>query len=280
MFGRMRCFSSAFFSVMFVLVAGLSGCSDRRAPVKSPVLSEAETVGPISLAIRLSKRAVATLSRMEVVISATDMEEMRVELTISEDKASGTVMGIPAGQKRRFTVNGYDAVGKVAYTGSAEVDLPAGKVVPVHVVVRPVKMSGVGELTVDLPGGATMKFVRIEPGTFMMGSNEWPQQHQVTISKGFYLGKYEITQAQWQDVMGTTPWDGQRNVQNSPNHPAVYISWNDVQAFVHQLNQVAGDSLYRLPTEAEWEYACRAGTTTRWSFGDDESLVEDYAWNY
>ncbi len=78
--------------------------------------------------------------------------------------------------------------------------------------------------------------------------------------------------------MGTTPWSGETYVQSNPNHPAVYISWDDMQEFIGQLNEVAGDSLYRLPTEAEWEYAARAGTTTRWSFGDDESQMGDYAW--
>jgi len=141
-------------------------------------------------------------------------------------------------------------------------------------------------ITVDLPGGATMEFVWIAPGTFMMGSpdseegrwdNEGPQ-HEVTISRGFYLGKYEFTQGQWESVMGTGPWSGRSPVQETPSHPAVYLSWNDVQRLVHALNEAAGDSLYRLPTEAEWEYACRAGTTTRWSFGDDESRLGDYAW--
>lgn len=141
-------------------------------------------------------------------------------------------------------------------------------------------------ITATLPGGTQMEMVWITPGTFLMGSpasdpdayhEEYPQ-HQVTISKGFYLGKYEITQGQWQAVMGTVPWSGQTYVQSNPNNPAAYISWDDMQAFVHKLNQTAGDSLYRLPTEVEWEYAYRAGTTTRWPFGDDEGPLGEYAW--
>ena len=139
---------------------------------------------------------------------------------------------------------------------------------------------------VDLPSGATMELVWVEPGTFTMGSplseaesdREEGPQHEVTISKGFYLGQYEITQGQWEAVMGMTPWSGEDNVQSNPNNPAVRISWNDMQVFVHKLNVAVGDSLYRLPTEAEWEYACRAGTTTAWSFGDDKSNLGDYAW--
>jgi formylglycine-generating enzyme required for sulfatase activity len=141
------------------------------------------------------------------------------------------------------------------------------------------------KVTAQLPGGATMDFVWIEPGTFTMGSpaseegrNADEPQHEVTISQGFYLGQFEITQAQWEGVMGTRPWAEQDFVQSNPSHPAVYISWDDMQAFVKGLDDAAGEMIYRLPTEAEWEYACRAGSTTRWSFGDDESQLGDYAW--
>ena len=142
-------------------------------------------------------------------------------------------------------------------------------------------------LTVELRGGVTMEFVWIEPGTFVMGSPDSDEladdrekpQREVTISRGFYLGKYEITQGQWEAVMGTTPWSGQGKAVPNPDHPAVYISWEDVQTFVQLLNEAAGEALYRLPTEAEWEYACRAGTTTRWSFGDDMNSLGDYAWH-
>jgi formylglycine-generating enzyme required for sulfatase activity len=131
-----------------------------------------------------------------------------------------------------------------------------------------------------------MEFVYIPPGKFLMGSlssepgrssDEGPQ-HEVTITQGFYLGKYEVTQGQWESVMGTRPWSGQDYVQENPDHPTVYVSWNDAQAFVTKLNQAAGSDLYRLPAEAEWEYACRAGTTTRWSFGDDQDRLGEYAW--
>lgn len=135
------------------------------------------------------------------------------------------------------------------------------------------------EITVTLPDNTNMEFEWIAPGAFFMGDEElgWPL-FQVTLTAGFYLGKYETTQQQWEAVMGTSPWVSQDYVQADPNHPAVYISWNDIQLFIHQLNLAAGDSLFRLPTEAEWEYACRAGTTTRWSFGDDETQLGEYAW--
>jgi hypothetical protein len=108
-------------------------------------------------------------------------------------------------------------------------------------------------------------------------ADEGPQ-HQVTLTHGYFLARTELTQGQWQSVMGTSPWVGRSLVQVSPTNPAVYVSWDDVQGLVQTLNQAAGDSLYRLPSEAEWEHACRAGTTTTWSFGDDGGQLGQYAW--
>ena len=151
--------------------------------------------------------------------------------------------------------------------------------------VSPARMTG-DEQVFTLPGGASVEMVYIEPGTFDMGSpsseerreNDEGPVHEVKISKGFYLGKYEVTQGQWEAVMGTTPWRGKDNVRSGSDYPAVYVSWEDAQEFIGRLNSAAGSEVYRLPTEAEWEYACRAGTTTRWSFGDDESQLTHYAW--
>ena len=119
-----------------------------------------------------------------------------------------------------------------------------------------------------------IEFVWIEPGTFLMGAADLGfTEHEVTISRGFYLGKYEITQGQWESVMGSNP-----SYFGGSNRPVEQVSWNDVQEFIGRLNEAAGEEVYRLPTEAEWEYACRAGTTTRWSFGDDEGQLGEYAW--
>ena len=126
-----------------------------------------------------------------------------------------------------------------------------------------------------------MEFVQIQAGEFNMGSpsNEKDRSsaevpvHQVKISNAFYMGKYEVTQKQWQEVMGNNP----SNFKGD-NLPVDNVPWNDAQYFIKKLNDKEGGNKYRLPTEAEWEYAARAGTTTRYSFGDDESNLGDYAW--
>ena len=123
-----------------------------------------------------------------------------------------------------------------------------------------------------------MELVRIPAGEFMMGSDsDRPDEkplHQVVISKPFYLGKYEVTQAQWQEIMGANP----SHFKGDPNRPVERVSWTMVQEFISKLNAREGHSLYRLPTEAEWEYAARAGSTTKYYFGDDDALLGQYAW--
>jgi len=140
-------------------------------------------------------------------------------------------------------------------------------------------------LALTLGTGVTMKLLRVEAGTFTMGSpvtekarikTEGPQR-QVTLTKPFYVGLHEITQAQWKAVMGTEPWRGKKCTRYGPDLAASYISWNDATAFCKALSKKTGRTV-RLPTEAEWEYACRAGTTTAYSFGDDASKLGDYAW--
>jgi formylglycine-generating enzyme required for sulfatase activity len=123
-----------------------------------------------------------------------------------------------------------------------------------------------------------MKFTRIPAGEFYMGSEESDVEepvHKVRIKKPFYLGTYPVTQREWKAVMGDNP-----SFFKGDNLSVEQVSWGDVQEFIRKLNEKEGTDKYRLPSEAEWEYACRAGTTTRYSFGDDESELDDYAWYY
>ena len=140
--------------------------------------------------------------------------------------------------------------------------------------------------TIMLPGGVPLEMVWIPSGTFQMGAYDGEQrsasdekpQHQVTLTQGFWMGKYELTKAQWVAVMNTTPWSGKHQVLDNPDSPAVFVSWNDAQSFITALNTLSGKT-FRLPTEAEWEYACRAGTKTRFYWGDDPNTVgNDYVW--
>ena len=137
----------------------------------------------------------------------------------------------------------------------------------------------------DFTKSIGMEFVKIEPGTFMMGSpfgesgrDDDEKEHSVTLSRGFYMQTTEVTQGQWQAVMGTLPWSGNKYVCDADNNPAVYVSWNDAQEFIKRVNNEEGDSKYRLPTEAEWEYACRAGSKTRFYFGSSDKKIGGYAW--
>ncbi|GCL59772.1 SUMF1/EgtB/PvdO family nonheme iron enzyme [Microcystis aeruginosa] len=134
--------------------------------------------------------------------------------------------------------------------------------------------------TENLPNGVTLEMVGLLAGQFLMGSpdsdpdaaSDEKPQHQVKVNS-FAIGKYPVTQAQYQAVMGTNP----SLFQNNPQNPVENVSWNDAQAFCRKLSQITGKT-YRLPTEAEWEYACRGGTTTRFYFGDDANQLGDYAW--
>ena len=149
-------------------------------------------------------------------------------------------------------------------------------------------------LPVEITNSIGMKLKLIPAGEFMMGSGKSPQelvrllgmredatkwftdeqpQHRVRITKPFYLGVYEVTQAEYEKVMGEDPSNFK-----GPSHPVEQVSWNDAVEFCKRLSAKEGKT-YRLPTEAEWEYACRAGSTTLYSFGDDPASLGQHAWH-
>jgi formylglycine-generating enzyme required for sulfatase activity len=152
-----------------------------------------------------------------------------------------------------------------------------------------------------------MEMNRVNPGQFIMGApsgaafqNSDEVERQVTLTQGFYLGKYEVTQKEWLTVMGS--WPGNAPGVLGDWLPAVNVSWTDIKqvgGFLHQLNTMVGCDIsslpsdivtrynpanvgpgcYRLPTAAEWEYSAKAGTNTLWSFGNDSAQADAYAWH-
>ncbi len=139
---------------------------------------------------------------------------------------------------------------------------------------------------VELTDPFGMKFRLIRAGEFVMGSpRNWKHRgrdegprHTVRITRPFYLGVHEVTQGNWKEIMGTKPWNGQEYVQERDENALSCVSWNHAQAFINKLNAQSEKYQYRLPTEAEWEYACRAGSTTMFCFGNDQDQLGKYAW--
>jgi formylglycine-generating enzyme required for sulfatase activity len=132
------------------------------------------------------------------------------------------------------------------------------------------------ELAMEIGGGAKMEFVLIRAGSFMMGSEKSGDEkpvHKVTFDKPFYMGKYKVTQAQWEAVMGSNPsaYKGARN-------PVENVSWEECQKFMAKLNEKVPGRQFSLPSEAQWEYACRAGSTGDYCYGDGDGRLNEFAW--
>ena len=123
-----------------------------------------------------------------------------------------------------------------------------------------------------------MTFVLVPAGSFDMGSESGDDDERpvrsMRIDEPFYIAQFEVTQAQWFSVMESDP----SQFSDDVNRPVENVSWNDAQAFIHKLNATEPGATYRLPTEAEWEYAARAGSTTAYAFGDDPAELDAHAW--
>ena len=155
--------------------------------------------------------------------------------------------------------------------------------------------AGPKQITLDLGQGVTMKLALVSAGEFMMGGKFAPAQavklyggkeahyagehprHKVTISKPFYMGICEVTQSQWEAVMDAKPYDGKMLTKIGPDYPASWVNWTEAAEFCDKLSKKIGRTV-TLPSEAQWEYACRAGSDTEFCYGDDRKKVGDYAW--
>lgn len=177
---------------------------------------------------------------------------------------------------------GSEGVEPILSGGSINRSISDSSYSPVHITENSPVDDAVQTSTINSIG---MEFVLILAGEFDMGSPTrekrrklWESPvHRVTIEKPFYLGMYPVTQEQWQKVMGNSP-----SYFKGEKHPVENVSWNEIQVFFRKLNSLdnadGNDRIYRLPTEAEWEYAARAGAATAYFFGDDESKLTEYAW--
>jgi len=199
---------------------------------------------------------------------------------------------VAVGRGKRFTWDilkdfpaGFegDTIWDVTASGLPEavVALPPPRIEPAP---RPATTTAPIEETLTSPTlGA--KFVLIPSGTFMMGSHPdesgrglGETQHQVTIRRHFYMQTTEVTQGQWQKVMGNNPSHFSGWFSKCDDCPVEQVSWNDVQEFIRKLNSMEGTDRYGLPTEAQWEYAARAGTTTRFHTGNSDDDLSRAGW--
>lgn len=161
---------------------------------------------------------------------------------------------------------------------------------------RAVQTTKVVEIPLDEEGKVEIRMVRIPAGTFTMGSPENASagidenpQREVTITRDFWLSETEVTQSQWTSLMGTTLTNQQNYYRRNdgramgtlgvgPRKPMYFLPWAEANKFCEKLAAKMGKKLGRLATEAEWEYALRAGTTTKFHFGDNHEELDDYAW--
>jgi formylglycine-generating enzyme required for sulfatase activity len=228
----------------------------------------------IKKALRTSDFILILLSRGSIAKRGYVQREMKLALDAWQEMPEGTIHTIPVRidecdvpeSFRRyqwvnlFFPNGFDRIVRA---------------IRAEIAKQPATTDSTSETTFTNSIG--MEFVLIPAGTFMMGSpdsdtearsNEKPA-HRVAISQPFYLGRYPVTQAQWEAVMGNNP----SRFRGNPNCPVENVSWNDVRTFLHKLTEREEGGDYRLPTEAQWEYACRAGTETPRYYHDIDAIA-------
>ena len=188
--------------------------------------------------------------------------------------------GVGSVEKNRTYVLVLNQMGMSSNPADVSTTVSTVSVSPVQVPAVPSNTISDDAITIPVKDGICIEMVKVEGGTFMMGatsemknpnSNEKPV-HQVTLTNDYYMGKYEVTQALWQAVMGSNPSE-----YKGDNLPVETVSWNDCQKFISKLNSLTG-RMFRLPTEAEWEYAARGGKESRGYQYSGSSNISDVAW--
>jgi len=242
----------------------------------SPVVIPDVLIGSYTVETRFAGYAAATQS-----VTVTEGQTAQADLTLASG-LSVTINSDPAGAD--IYVNGTQK-GKAPQTLSLTFGDHKIKLAGVakykdteHTIT--VKQGGQTSYTLALQSEITDNMVLIKGGTFQMGSNDGESDEKpvrsVTVSD-FYMGKYEVTQKEWRDIMGTNPSATDRGIGD--NYPVNQVSWDDIQTYLQKLNAKTGQR-YRLPTEAEWEYAAGGGASrrTKWAGTDSESALGSYAW--
>ncbi|MCL2590255.1 MAG: formylglycine-generating enzyme family protein [Betaproteobacteria bacterium] len=162
---------------------------------------------------------------------------------------------------------------------SRMIEKGAGSVLPLALAAALMCAGGCKTTPENVTNTLGMEFILVQPGVFLMGCSEGDMecqgderpQHPVKISEAFYLGKFEVTQAQWTKIMGNNP-----SRFRGESRPVENVSWDDTQEFIRRLNALEGTTKYRLPTEAEWEYAARTGVATKFPF--EAGRAGDHVW--
>jgi formylglycine-generating enzyme required for sulfatase activity len=244
----------------------------------------------ISKAVRASGVVIVCLSRRAVNKAGYIQKEIKFALDIADEQPEGKIFLIPVKLEecviperlsRWQWVNLFEKSGYVKLMHALHKVHP-----PVYKTQEDSEMREKDlqkakhekEIPKSYINSIGMKFTLIPAGKFMMGSEEKHSEkpvHKVKINKPFYLGIYPVTQREWEEVMGNSP-----SYFKGDNLPVERFQYFELKEFIEKINEKEGTDKYRLPSEAEWEYAARAGTTTRYSFGDDESELGKYSWFY
>ena len=271
------------------LVAMFGNCS------KSGIITGNNTTGRGVALLKIKVTTGSIFQRLAhtatLTVSASDMLTIMQNLTITDTSVEGTVAGIPAGKNRLFTLSVYDSLDTLQYRGSATVNVIADSTVKVSINVLRISGNAAINGTIDdssyIPAG--MKLIPSIEATFKMSTN-----NNVTFTYDFYMDSTDVTQSKYLSIMGTNP----SNFSGDLKRPVEMVSWYDAVRYCINLSKQYGlqqcydtsstpnwtcditKNGYRLPTEAEWEFACRGGTTGEYFWGDDTTAatMNQYMW--